>query len=107
MDIEFDFSRVNLQYLIQFRDIAKQNPELAAAVFGLPAELVKLLAEVSLESLVSLTSIKAPLFIPRTEPWWWSRLLIALKDARAHEVDTVIEHANLAVLDTVVGGGKQ
>ena len=105
MDIDFDFSRVNLQYIIQFRDISKQDPELASVVLGLPPELASLLAEVSLESLVSLTCIKAPLFIPRTEPWWWSRLLMALKDARAHEVDAVIEHANLAVLDTVAEGG--
>lgn len=104
MDIDFDFSRVNLQYLIQFRDIAKQNPELAAVVLGLPPHLASLLAEVSLESLISLTCIKAPLFTPRTEPWWWSRLFTALKDARAHEVEVVIEHANLAVLDSASSG---
>lgn len=104
MELNFDFSRVNLQYLIQFRDIARQNPELAATVLGLPQDLANMLAEASLEALVGVNQIKAPLFVPRSEPWWWSRLLVALKDAQQGEVEVVIEHANLAVLDSVVSG---
>jgi len=102
--MDFDFSRTNLQYLIQFRDIARQNPQLASTVLGLPQELASMLAESSVEALVGVTQIKAPLFVPRSEPWWWSRLLVALKDARQEEVKVVIEHANLAVLDAVESG---
>jgi hypothetical protein len=30
--MDFDFSQLNLQYLIQARDLAKQDPELAAVI---------------------------------------------------------------------------
>lgn len=102
MELKFDFSRVNLQYLIQFRDIARRNPALAATVLGLPQELASMLAEASLEELVGVNQIKAPLFVPRSEPWWWSRLLLALKDAQQEEVAMVVEHVNLAVLDSAI-----
>ena len=102
MELNFDFSRVNLQYLIQFRDIARQNPTLAATVLGLPHELANMLAEASLETLVGVNQIKAPLFVPRSQPWWWSRLLLALRDAQQEEVAVVVEHANLAVLGSAI-----
>lgn len=79
MDKNFDFSSVNLQYLIQLRDIARQNPGMAPSVLGLSPKLVSLLANANAGALVGITQIKTPLFIPRSEPWWWARLLLALE----------------------------
>ncbi len=33
--MSFDFSQVNLQYFIQARDLAKQDPELVATMIGM------------------------------------------------------------------------
>ena len=93
-----DFSNLNLQYLIRARDIAKKRPELAAAILGLPLELVNLLASLTAEGLTKLSRIKAPLLTLRGDAGWWARLLNALKDQRDDEIDAVLDHASLVLL---------
>lgn len=61
---DVDFSRVNLQYLISARDLARGYPERAAVLLGVPDALGQLLAELSAESLTAVVAIKAPLLIP-------------------------------------------
>lgn len=96
--MEIDFSGLNLQYLLQVRDIARRSPELAAAILGLPVELVSTLASLRAEGLSKLARIKGPLLTLRGDPAWWSRLFTALKESRPGEVEAVLEHANLAVV---------
>lgn len=96
--MEIDFSSLNLQYLIQVRDIARRSPELAAAILGLPVDLVRALASLKAEGLSKLARIKGPLLTLRGDPIWWSRLFKALKEADTGEVEAVLGHANLAVV---------
>ncbi len=96
--MEIDFSSLNLQYLIQVREIAKKSPELAVAILGLPIELVKLLASLTAEGLSKIARIKAPLLMLRGDSRWWSRLFNALKEQRPGEVDVVLEHASLTIV---------
>ncbi|MCP4283835.1 MAG: hypothetical protein GY792_05220 [Gammaproteobacteria bacterium] len=96
--MEIDFSSLNLQYLIQAREIAKKSPELAVAILGLPVELVNLLASLTAEGLSMVTRIKVPLLTLRCDSTWWSRLFTALKEQRSGEVDVVLELACLAVV---------
>ena len=44
--MEIDFSNINLQYLISLRDIAREDPEVAAPLLGITPRLATLLAQV-------------------------------------------------------------
>jgi len=94
--MNIDFSSLNLQYLLQVRDIARKSPELAIAILGLPTELVSMLASLTAEGLSKIARIKAPLLTLRGDSGWWSRLFTALKEHRPGEVDVVLEHADLS-----------
>ncbi|MCF6355319.1 MAG: hypothetical protein L3J26_09535 [Candidatus Polarisedimenticolaceae bacterium] len=96
--MEIDFSSLNLQYLLQARDIAKKQPELASAVLGLPLDLIDVLAHTSGESLAEIAKIKAPLLMARGQPLWWARLFKALKEGNQDEINAVLEHASLAIM---------
>ena len=45
-EMKIDFASLNLQYLIQVRDIAREDPDVAARLLGLPPELACHLAQV-------------------------------------------------------------
>jgi hypothetical protein len=94
---EIDFSRVNLQYLIGARDLARDWPESAAVLLGVPDDLVQLLAALDAAVLVAVTEVKAPLLVLRQEPWWWHRLFTALQAGRPEELEAVLEQAGLLV----------
>jgi len=94
---DIDFSRVNLQYLICARDLAREFPERAAVLLGVPEDLVQFLAELESAALVAVTEISAPLLILRQEPWWWHRLFTALQADRPDELGAVLEQAGLLV----------
>ena len=96
--MEVDFSIINLQYLIHARDIAREDPEVAATVLGLSTELAGLLAKISSESLANIAQIKVPLLRVRGDVWWWSRLFTALTDGGAEEIDVILDHASIVVL---------
>jgi hypothetical protein len=94
---DIDFSRVNLQYLICARDLARDFPERAAMLLGVPDDLVALLVELEPAALVAVTKVSAPLLILRQEPWWWHRLFTALQAGRPDEIRAVLEQAGLMV----------
>jgi hypothetical protein len=94
---DIDFSRVNLQYLICARDLAREFPERAAVLLGVPEDLVQFLAELESAALVAVTEVRAPLLILRQEPWWWHRLFTALQAGRPDELQAVLEQAGLLV----------
>ena len=96
--MEVDFSIINLQYLIHARDIAREDPEVAAIVLGLSREHAVLLAQTSSEGLAKIAQIKVPLLEVRGDTSWWSRLFTALTDGVAEEVEALLEHAGLVFL---------
>jgi hypothetical protein len=91
----YDFSYVNLQYLMQARDLAVRDPELVATLLGIPVDMARLLAELNSRDLAHISHIKPPLLIPRPESWWWSRLLTAAREGRTEEIDAIMDHAPL------------
>lgn len=101
---DIDFSRVNLQYLIGARDLARGYPERAALLLGATDTLVRLLAELDPAALVAVADVKAPLLVLREEPWWWHRLFTALRSGRPDELQAVLEHAALIVANGSAGG---
>lgn len=101
--MNMDFSKVNLEYLIQARDLAREDPEIVTALLNVSRELADLLAEATPRELSLITEIKSPLLIPRQEPWWWQRLFKAVRDGCAGELDAVLEHASLLAVPVTEG----
>jgi len=95
-----DFSHLNLEYLIQARDLAIADPRRAGVVLGISDALVGLLPELTPKMLASLTRVHHPLITLHRDVWWWSRLLIALQDGQPAEIETVMEQASL-ILSTI------
>ncbi len=93
--MDFDFSHLNLEYLIQARDLAIADQHRASAILGVPAAIASILPDLPPHLLVRITRISHPLVTPRQDVWWWSRLLIALKDGHPEELETVMAHASL------------
>ncbi len=96
--MKMDFSQVNLQYLIQARDLTKQDPQLAAVLLGISDDMARMLPDLSAHQLTQILQVKPPLLIPRQEAWWWSRLFTALRDGRPEEIEAIVEHASLLVV---------
>ena len=90
-----DFSHLNLEYLIQARDIAITDQRQAGAILGIPDALARLLPDLTPKMLASLARIPQPLITPRRDVWWWSRLLLALRDGQPAEIETLMEQAAL------------
>ena len=99
--MNLDFSQLNFQYLIQARDLAKQDRQRAGVLLGIPDEMVCLLPDLSPQLLAQIRQIKSPLVIPRQEIWWWSRFLVALRDGQSAELETIMDHASL-----ILGGAE-
>ena len=96
-----DFSHLNLEYLIQARDLSIANQRQAGAILGIPDALAGLLPDLTPKMLASLARIPQPLITPRRDLWWWSRLLLALQDGQPAEIETVMEQASLILGATV------
>lgn len=102
---DIDFSRVNFEYLICARDLARSYPERAAVLLGATDDLVRLLAELDPAALVAVTAVKAPLLVLRQEFWWWDRLFTALQTGRPDELRAVLEQVGLIVPNGGSRGG--
>jgi len=96
--MKIDFSSVNLQYLIHVRDIAREDPNVAAPLLGMSPELAGLLAQVPSEYLAKIAQVKVPLLAARGDVVWWDRLFKALIEENPEEIDAVIQAVSLAVL---------
>lgn len=103
MSLDTDFSRINLQYLLQVRDVARQEPDLVVALLGIPKELVDPLAKASPDSLSVVANIREPLVTLRVDKWWWRRFLLAINEGSQEEVDAVIEHVSFVATSTMGG----
>ena len=97
LPMEFDFSSVNLEYLVQARDLIRSNPHIGAVLLGIPEELAEILAKLSPKGLARLSRVNVPLIAPRLPPWWWSRLLKAAADGNPEELQVVVEHIGLLI----------
>lgn len=95
MKHDFDFSDINLEYLIRTRDLARQDPEVVATLQGFSVELANTLLQITPKELTHIKRIKPPLVIPRPDAWWWERLLKAIHSGQSGEIDAIIEHASL------------
>ena len=105
---DIDFSRVNLQYLICARDLARDYPERAAVLLGVPDALGPAVGRARAPTaLAAVTAIKAPLLIPRQEPWWWERLFTALQAGRPEELRAVLQQAGLLVATAGPSGDRR
>jgi hypothetical protein len=71
--MDWDFSKVNMEYLIQARDLTRSNPR----------------------ELALITQFKPPLIAPRHAAWWWQRLLNALQAGNPEELRIILDHAGL------------
>ncbi len=101
-----DFSHVNLEYLIQARDLARQNPRASALLLDIPETLACRLAGVTPAGLAQITEFKPPLVSPRLEEWWWERLLLALTEGAPGELQVILEHAGM-LADGLTGPSSQ
>ncbi len=93
--MDMDFSHLNLQYLIQARDLAREDLAVAAALLGAQRDLAALLAQATAVDLAHITEVKPPLIVPRAAPWWWARLFTALREGQPGEIEAVLAHAGL------------
>lgn len=91
----YDFSQINLQYLILTRDLARKDPVLVAKLLAIPEDMMQLLASLSPTDLAYIANIKVPLLIPHQNTWWWSRLFTAIREGRKEEILAIIDHAVL------------
>ncbi len=96
--MKIDFARVNLQYLMHVRDIAREDPDIAARLLGLPPELAGHLAQVHSDQLVKITQIKLPLMAARGDCVWWCRLFRAFMEENPAEIDVVLKAGSLILL---------
>ncbi len=96
--MDIDFSRVNIHYLLQARELVREYPERAIALLGIPERLTTRLADIPAEVLAGLTCIKTPLLVPLQANWWWMRLLDAIANERPGQLDSVLEHGALALV---------
>lgn len=103
-----DFSDVNLAYLLQARDLARQDTSAAGLLLGISDSLARQFVELTPAGLVKLKDYKPPLLTPRPDPWWWERLLRALADGESGELQTILEHAALVGgrAETIKHGGR-
>jgi len=92
-----DFSDLNLQYFIQARDLARQDPLLASVLLGIPSAMAGIVGNLTPQTLAQITQIKFPLITPQQETGWWLRLLTALKDKDQKEIGAIIAQAPLIV----------
>jgi hypothetical protein len=97
--VDLDFSRINLAYLINARDIARAIPDRAPVLLGVADPLGQILAGLTADTLAGMSQIKPPLLVPRQEPWWWERLLAAIHAQCPDAVQDVLDHAGLLMAD--------
>lgn len=93
-----DFSQVNFEYLVQARDLAREDAPLTATLLDVPLEVTTRLASTKPSDLLHMSQIRAPLLVPRQRKWWWIRFLQAISDGNGTEISTVVDQASLLVV---------
>ncbi len=96
--MKIDFASFNLQYMIHIRDIAHEDPDIAARLLGLPPDLAEHLVQIHSDSLAKIAQVKLPLLVARGDSVWWCRLFRALVEENPAEIDAVLQAASLTML---------
>ena len=93
--MDWNFSHLNLEYLIQARDLARSDQCRACAILGVPEAMAGILADLPPQLLANIVRVNHPLVTPRPDVWWWSRLLVALQGGQSAEIEVVMAHASV------------
>ena len=101
--MQFDFSQLNLAYLIQARDLVIAHPRRAGVILGLSDPMAGLLPELTPQRLAAITGIRHPLIRPHRDILWWSRLLLALEDGQSAEIAILLDHAAINLVAETKG----
>jgi len=96
--MQFDFSELNLAYLIRARDLVIAHPGRAGAMLGISDPMVALLPDLTPERLAAIAGIHHPLIFPHQDIGWWSRLLRALEDRQRAEIATLLDCAAITLV---------
>ena len=104
--MRFDFSALNLAYLIQARDLVIADPGRAGTILGLPDPMIALLPELTPPRLAAVAGISHPLIRPCQGTDWWSRLLLALEDGQSAEIETLLDRAAVTWVAETEGGRR-
>ncbi len=92
--MDVDFSRFNVEYFLSLRELANENPAVAASIFRSPPEFLRGFAKLTPHQLANLANVNIPLVVPQDEPTWWPRFIRALRDGDHSEVMSLSEEAS-------------
>jgi hypothetical protein len=92
--VNINFSAFNVEYFFALREIARDNPVVATALFGASPSFLEPVSRLSPHQLACLSHITVPLVVPRHEPVWWARLLEALSEGNRTAVIALSEEAS-------------
>lgn len=95
--MDVDFSHLNLEYLIQARDLCREDPEMAALVLDIPPHLAAALSMVDPAALSHTDGVSLPLISPRGSMQWWHRFFDALRGNNPAEIQAVIRQLGLSM----------
>jgi hypothetical protein len=101
--MQFDFSELNLAYLIQARDLVIAHPGRAGTMLGISDPMVALLPDLTPQLLAAIAGIHQPLIFPHQDIGWWSRLLRALEDRQRAEIATLLDRAAITLVAETEG----
>jgi len=104
--MRFDFSALNLAYLIQARDLVLADPGRAGAILGLCDPMIALLPELTPRRLAAVAGISHPLIRPYQGTDWWSHLLLALEDGQSAEIETLLDRVAITLVAETEGGKR-
>ena len=96
--MDINFSRFNVEYFLSVRDIATENIEVAASIFGSPPEFLHSFVILSPHQMANLANVKVPLVVPRENPIWWPRFTRALRDGDHSEVKELSEESSFYLI---------
>ena len=92
-----DFSPLNLQYLMNVRDLARSDPHVIAPLTGVPDDVAPAIAALTSRELVRIAKFRKPLFGVQRDSWWWQRLINAARDGSCRELAAVLTHDPVAL----------
>ncbi|HET7674316.1 MAG TPA: hypothetical protein VFL54_02235 [Gammaproteobacteria bacterium] len=95
--MDVDFSHLNLTYLIQARDLCREDPEMAALLLDIPPHLAAALSTTDPSALSYVGAVSLPLVSPRGNMQWWHRLFDALRENDPAEIQAVVRQLGFSL----------
>lgn len=97
--MNYDFSRLNSEYLIHAHELATDDVTMSSVVLGADRKIIELLAAIDAEALSHVSEVTIPLIVMRNGNNWWEAYLRALRDHRMDEVHALIDQVALNLAD--------